>query len=199
MTADKEARASVLASLTAEVMADKKTEARKLTPVAGEAGAPRIADEVAFLGHEEVESVIRELRRAGNEALAAADRLELGLGKTPEDRAAEKAATDQKLAEREADRKAADREKAKAGDAKAAARVAAAEPVEGEVEAPTDFAAAFAAKQAEAQAQVFGKPAAAEPEAEWKCPTHDKVGVAKTSKAGRPFIGCPDCNQFKRA
>ena len=38
-----------------------------------------------------------------------------------------------------------------------------------------------------------------EPSDEWRCPVHDKAGVVKTSdKTGRQFIGCPDCNSFKR-
>jgi hypothetical protein len=56
-----------------------------------------------------------------------------------------------------------------------------------EKEAAADFNADFKAKQKQAQSSTF----------EWVCPVHQKA-TTKKSPAGREFLGCPECNQFKR-
>ena len=180
---------SVLASLTSQVMADKKAEARKLTPVAGEVGAlpTTPASFPNDMPQEVVEQKVKELTRIIEHLTEARDAL-AGLAKVP---VAEKSdpLAEQKAAERAADEKAA----AKANDNE-----------------PVSFAEKFEAQKKAAQAATFKdspetEVAAPENEAEpppsdeWHCPVHDKPGVTKTSdKTGRTYVGCPDCNAFKR-
>lgn len=190
MTAEKEGRTSALAALTAEVMADKKTAAKALTPVAGEA-APRVlpSTPASFpndMPQEVIEQKAGELTRIIDHLSEARDAL-LGL-------------VEQAPPEKVVDLKAVKKAK----------------------EAEADFNADFKAKQESAQAAVFaaqqadagGGPvevmeaamaAAAVMEAamasaadEWTCPTHGKATTKRSNKTGREFIGCPDCNQFKR-
>ena len=170
--------ASVLASLTAEVMAEKKSEARKLTPVAGEvvpfplerAGIPN--DTGIFMSNERMFEHAKQLRQFAADAIAIADGLDAML------------ATSSDPAETPSDPAAEVKSKEAAADAK--------------------FAAKFEAQKAEAQAATFKEPsptveAAGDTGSDWVCPTHDVPGIEKTSpKTGRTFIGCPDCNQFKR-
>lgn len=184
MTADK--GTSVLANLTAAVMSEKKTEARKLTPVAGEVAPakPVMPNDVGvFMSNETLAQHRDALRKFAADAVAIAEGIDVMLGE-PEAVARKTKADEeleQKLAEKEADRKAAD--------------------------AKRDFNAEFAAQQKAAQAAVF-KPTVvpdvtedvtpAEPDLGWLCPEHGKAIIKTSAKTQRQFVGCPDCNQFKR-
>jgi hypothetical protein len=184
--ADKEGRTSMLAKLTAEVMADKKAAAGTLTPVEGEVAPPRLPNDVGVLfSNEALREHQQKLRQFAADALAIADGLDPMLG-GPVGDAADVVDLD-----------AARKQKEKEADEKAA------EP---------DFNAAFRAQQEEAQAKVF-KPGVAGLAEElddargdtvasdalgWECPTHGKAVTKTSARTGREFIGCPDCNLFKR-
>lgn len=180
MTEVKEARTSVLAKLTSEVMADKKTAARRtLTPVEGET-APRATlpnDVGLFMSNERLHDHAKELRKFAEEAIAIADGLDAMLNEPSVPVVKADPIAEKQAAERAADSK---------------------------------FREEFERKQAEAQAAVFGKPEVVpdpEPEAEddaddgaWRCPDHGKAGVEKVSPKGRAYVGCPvdGCNHFTR-
>ena len=215
MTTDtKEARSSVLASLTAEVMADKKTEARKLTPVTGEKGGlplERAAlpnDVGVFMSNEALFTHAKQLRKFASDAIAIADGLDVMLAassiEAPHEDSPEVKAAKQKAIERLADAKAAERAAAQPDyiDPAAVGQVAEAEVAEAEPEAEpeqTTFAEDFAAKAKAAQDATFTKPSEPEPvEDGWKCSIHGKAVTKTSPKTGREFIGCPDCNQFAR-
>lgn len=176
---------SVLASLTAEVMEAKKSAARKLTPVAGEAGAPAapaptpLPPTPAMFPNDQPTEVVAqkaaELTRIIAHLTEARDAL-LVLVEKPLPHEVVDPAAEQKAKE-----------------------------------AQGDFNAKFRAQQEAAQEQVFVEPGGAavalaedmgvdegETANGWTCPTHGK-SIEKTSeKTGRTFIGCPDCNQFAR-
>lgn len=189
MTAPKEGRTSVLATLTAEVMQDKKDAARKLTPVAGEAGAPVIPNDTGiFMSNEALHTHAQQLRKFAADAIAISDGLDELVNEPSETPV---------VVDLDAARKAKEAE----GDARAKAREDEAEAADEqavEAEEKTDFAADFAAKAAAAQASVF-KPEAAAP-GEWVCPVHGGPVTDRVSGKGRPYIGCHDltCTQFKR-
>lgn len=192
----KEGRTSVLAALTAEVMAEKKGEARKLTPVAGEKGhlpletAELPHDTGTFMSNEILFAHAKELRQFAADAIVIADGLDGLLN--------ESSKPDAGIVDLDVARKAKEAE----GDAKAKARTvtlvvgtgveAQSDPLEVSQTAP--FAADFAAKAAAAQAATFTPKTGWV----WVCPDHDVPGIDKVSGKGREFIGCPDCNQFKR-
>lgn len=157
---------SVLASLTADVMREKKAEARKLTPVAGEVAqlqpAPALPRTQEMFPNdmpgEVVQQKAAELTRIIDHLTQSRDAL-LRLVELP-------------LPSEVIDPVVAQKEAEKAADEK--------------------FAAEFAAKQEAAQTAVFAPVVA-----KWACPLHGKR-TTKTSKTGVEFIGCPDCNLFKR-
>jgi len=177
MTAESKG-ASVLARLASEVMDGKKAEARKLTPVAGEA-APAVLPKTQEtfpndFPQEVIEQKVGDLTRIINHLTEARDAL-AGLVDAP-------------LPEKVVDLKAVQKAK----------------------EAAADFNADFRAKQEAAQAEVY-KAAAAEGvipvedilplvggEFGWTCPTHGKAIEKTSQKTGRTFIGCPECNLFRR-
>lgn len=167
-----EGRTSVLKQLTASVQtasAEKQAAARKLTPVEGEAALPN--DVGVFMSNERLRDHAKELRRFAADALAIADGLDAMGGETTVTEAPVDLDAVRKEKEREADEKAA-------------------EP---------NFNADFKAKQVEAQAKVFAAdPAVASVDAGWVCPDHGKSALKTSAKTNRQYIGCPDCNQFKR-
>lgn len=194
---------SILASLTAQVMAEKTDAARKLTPVAGEVGAPpepaaqprwptdlNMRDHPGgFMSHETMRDAAKDLRRHAASLIEIADALDRYSGMGTD--AAQVVDLDalRKQKEREADERVA------AANSNAEMANEAIEP------GATEFQQRFAEMQAEAQAAVFGKPSADQPSEadEWRCPVHDVPGVTKTSpSSGREFIGCPNCTKFKR-
>lgn len=181
---------SVLSKLTAEVMAEKKTEVRKLTPVAGEAGtsltSPSLPNDIGVIfSNEQLREAMGALRRYSTMLTDVAEGIAVYVGDpvAVERQKVRDTALEQKLAEKEADRQAAKR-----GEA-------------------ADFNAAFKAKQEEAQAATFEADAEGEPDESpalllpvdygWVCPDHGKA-ANKTSPQGRQYVGCPDCNKFKR-
>lgn len=180
---------SVLASLTAEVMATKtKASGARLTPVEGEKGAlplemAKLPNDVGvFMSNEALHDHAKQLRKFAGDAIAIADGLDGLLSESSETKA---------KADPNAERKAKEAE----GDAKALERATlsqTAPPEEAQTAppetSPEAFAAEFAAKAAAAQAATFTT--------KWRCPTHAKPGVPKVSAKGRDFIGCPDCTQF---
>lgn len=208
---------SVLDSMTSATTARKAAEGTVLTPVGTE---KRIPDEVAFLGHEAVLGVIRDLRAAAASATRTADDLEAGLGVAPEQKAKDALDLEKKLLEREADRRAADRAKAEAGDKRAQKRV--------ESSSDAEFSERWEALTAEAQAAAFGGdlvPAAKEVFAGdlaaegdvsasegdgpayvsgsvvpgWVCPTHGDAAIVNlTSRKGRKYRACETCKQFEK-
>ncbi len=155
--------ASILATLTAEVMAEKKGEARKLTPLAGDT-LPN--DTGMFMSNEVLHARSKQLREFAAEAIAIADGLDAMIGPGT---IGEFVKADDPV-----DLDAARKEKEAAADSK--------------------FAADFAAKQEAAQAAVYTPDA---PEG-WTCPTHNKATEKTSPKTGKTYIGCPDCNLFKR-
>jgi len=180
MTIAAPAKTSVLAKLTASVMEEKKAAARTLTPVAGEAGAPKPAltfpsdMDGAFMSHESMAQSARDIRRHATSLIVIADAIDALSGiDTAEGWRPPKSATEIK------------REKEHAADVRAKA------VADGLVEG-ADETESFADRQtrlaAEAQAAVFKG---------WTCPDHGKA-VEKVSGKGRAFLGCPDCNQFER-
>lgn len=171
---------SVLASLTASVMAEKKTEARKLTPVEGEFKPPTLPHDVGlFMSNERLADHAKELRKFAAEAIAIADGLDTMVG------GSSVLAVD--TAKAKADKK-------KAKEAEADARVA--EKVEAGDPSVIDFAAQFAEKQRQAQEAVLTQPE--QVDLGWKCPEHGKATVKTSAKTQRQYVGCPDCNLFQR-
>lgn len=186
MTADKtEERTSVLKKLTADVMESKKAEARKLTPLPGESPFPpmsqaQIPNDVGgiFLSNELLGDHAKALRQFAADAITIADGLDAMLNESSV------------IADKPVDLDAA--RKAKEADA--------------------DFNADFKAKQEAAKQATFAEaaedhllhPTAAEPvnpdlaEFGWVCPDHGKAKEKRSEKTGRTYVGCPDCNLFKR-
>lgn len=178
MTADKtEERTSVLKKLTADVMESKKAEARKLTPLPGESPFPpmsqaQIPNDVGgiFLSNELLGDHAKALRQFAADAITIADGLDAMLNESSV------------IAEKPVDLDAA--RKAKEADA--------------------DFNADFKAKQ-EAAKQATFSPEAVEADSNddlaefgWVCPDHGKAITKTSEKTGRTYVGCPDCNLFKR-
>lgn len=162
MTAAKEG--SVLAGLTAEVMAEKKAAARTLTPVAGEGVPQGIAAQFKTpspfpndIPLEQAQQKVGELSRIIDHLTEARDAL-AAVCEVPVPAAVPDADEEKKEAEKQA-----------------------------------DFNAAFRAQQAEAQKATF-TPA----DDEWTCPTHGKAVTKVSQKTGREYVGCPECNLFKR-
>lgn len=199
---------SVLASLTAKVMDTMESKQaaakRTLTPVAAEVrAAPRIPDVPGdFLTHEGLEMVERELRAHSASLLRVADGLATIIAN------GEPVYT------------------GSAGDVRAVVpRLVGPAPVK---VAPTVFETHLAAQAAAAQEATFkrqveddvaavsmpnvpfmppeepiaidvGDAAAAEVAAEgWVCPEHKRAIIKTSTKSGRTFTGCPDCNLFER-
>lgn len=188
---------SVLQDMTKGIAGQAITErkaqkATKLTPVAGETSttvaqvAARISDEVAFLGHEAVEGVIRDLRKTSETTAKLADELEAGLGK--------------QAAAAEAPKKLTKQEQRLAGADPVA------EPTLDEL-AVKAFAEDFAAQQEAAKAAVFtsldatgAESQAATPVSDgWQCPAHpDSPTKTLTSRKGRVYEACTVCDQFEK-
>jgi len=169
---------SVLQTLAAEVMETKKAASRSLTPIPGEVPVPILPRTPApfpnDIPQEVVEQKAAELTRIIEHLTEARDALLV-------------------LVARPLPANVVDLDAIKAGkEAAADARVEAA-VAEDAPHLSDEFKASFAAKQAEAQAAVFHDVDA------WHCSTHMKQGIEKTSETtGRTYIGCPDCNSFKR-
>lgn len=168
--------ASILAALTADVMREKQTEARKLTPVAGEARPDALPKPKVMFPNDNPTEVVAgkaaELTRIIDHLTQARDAL-LTLVEAP-------------LPSEVIDPAVALREKERAAD----------EALRAKVEA---FPEEYAAKVADTKAAVFKEPVAALPGGEWLCPTHDKPAIEKVSeKTGKTYLGCPDCNSFPR-
>lgn len=167
---------SVLAALAAEVMATKTTEARKLTPVAGEAPPPVLPKTTESfpndIPQEVIEQKVGELTRIIDHLVEARDAL-AALVEAP-------------VPEKIVDLKAVQKAK----------------------EASADFNAEFRAKQEAAQEAAFAQDAhdaslpdedgLPQPDFGWVCPDHAKATMKTSAKTGRQFVGCPDCNLFKR-
>ncbi len=212
MTIAAESKTSVLASLTAEVMAEKKTAARTLTPLAGEFPGDKalLPNDLpgVFLSNEGMATTAAQLRKHASYLISVADALDVLTGEPTavEAHEAKTAETAAKLAEREGDRKAAARNASALKDGSIVGNDDDEEPEQQalEREEEADFNADFAAKAAAAQAATFKDVKTdAEVEAEyiegdWVCPTHGKRTTKRSNKTGREFIGCPDCNQFER-
>ena len=194
---------SVLASLTAEVMATKtKASGAKLTPVVGEKGAPMEMaklpnDTGIFMSNEALHDHAKQLRKFAGDAIAIADGLDGLLSESSETKAKADPNAERKAKEAEGDAKALERATAERTPDEEAAHIGAilsqtAPPEEAQTAppetSPETFAAEFAAKAAAAQAATFTT--------KWRCPTHAKPGVPKVSAKGLDFIGCPDCTQF---
>lgn len=163
------ARSSVLATLTANVMAEKKAAAKTLTPVAGER-APRVLPhtEAAFpndIPQEVIQQKVAELTRIINHLTESRDALAALIGQEPPN---------------VVDLKEVQKQKERAADERAAA---------------PDFNADFKSKQEEAIASVFPGP---EAKTDWECPVHHKSATKTSAKTQREYIGCPDCALFKR-
>ena len=175
MTAEKEAGTSVLATLTAEVMADKKTAARKLTPVEGEVAPPALPRTEAMfpndMPQEVVEQKAAELTRIIGHLTEARDAL-LTLANRPVPTEVVDLDAARKQREFEADFNAKQREAQ---------------------EATFHQRAEFANDREDAADQIV-----AESEFEWVCPTHGKATMKTSAKTGRQYVGCPDCNLFQR-
>lgn len=206
--ADKSSTQNVLDMMTAGVMGRKASASATLTPVGSErvaAPAQPPTPAAAVTGREfpfdnmrEVaEGVVRNIRRELaflEEGLRSIER-EYGLA---EGGPAKWSSPQQQRddARREAERKADQlhaEHVAKGGAQKAAAVKA----VSGDQD--ETFAAAFARKQAAAQAAVFSSPdapTATAPAAGWRCPVHGK-SISRTSPRGRVFLACPKCAEFE--
>lgn len=177
-----EAPKSALASLVADVMTEKKAAA-KLTPVDGEARPTRAAlpnDTGLFLSNEQLREHAVQLRKFAADAIVIAD----GIDKLVTSENLPPSSEAPELGKKPVDLDAARKQK--------------------------EFEADLRAKERAAQEAVFKAPAddtetedppetPAPATDEWVCPTHQKPGIEKTSTVtGRKFIGCPDCNLFKR-
>lgn len=174
---------SVLASLTASVMAEKKTEARKLTPVEGEFKAPALPNDVGiFFSNEQLLDHAKDLRRFAADAIAIADGLDQMVGGSSENPGHKTIADIEREKQRDKEREADER---------------VAEKVEAEDPSVADFATKFAEKQKQAQEAVFAQQAE-QVDLGWKCPEHGKATVKTSAKTQRQYVGCPDCNQFQR-
>jgi hypothetical protein len=186
-------RASVLSSLTAEIATNKAVEAQKLTPVAGERGHAPLENAVIpndvgkFMSNEILYDSAKQLRKWAADYIAIADGLDAMLAES----------SDPAL-EVDEPKKLSAHDKRMAGEEPIKLGVAYIEATKADIEdaGPTQFDVEYAAKQEAAQAAAF------KPEVkalgEWRCSTHG-LAIEKTSPTtGRTFIGCPDCNQFKR-
>lgn len=162
-----------------------------------------------FMSHEAMGTQAAELRTMAGRADKLAEELRyiatgiealIGEPAAVASVQAERKAVAEKLAQKEADRQAADRDKAAAGDKAAAKRVTEAE----------EFAARYAAQQAEAQAAVFTSsddepkgPAAPTPSSTegWVCPDHGDEDIEQLSSRLRPagYMACAvaGCGEFE--
>lgn len=176
-----EGKTSVLAKLTAEVMAEKRTAAKALTPVEGEARptttgqplptGPLDGKHKTSFPFDDPQTILIALSTARKHVDAIRSELDhvadgvkaletLYGGGIKEDSAPDPKAA-QKEREKEADESFKERQE----------RLA-----------------------AEAQEAVF-KPK--EVSDSWVCPDHGEA-IDKVSSKGRPFRGCPTCNKFER-
>lgn len=207
---------SVLARLTSDVMAEKKAAAgikRTLTPVAGEVASTDLKATTTALGivsgplpdvgapfpfehpTENIVTAIRAVRKqlsVIDEALVAVERIIYV--PTPFD--AEVDAQDRVLRERGLMAESGINRPALAKAAEAAADAKAKDPA---------FADRFAHLKQEAEKATYkdGETMAeesmrAQVTPGWLCPTHGKSVKKTSTKTGRPFTGCPDCNLFER-
>lgn len=200
-----EGRTSVLAKLTADVMAEKKVAARTLTPVEGEvrpsikpapekaaAPIPDVAllkgdifpydggiSEQAVFSIRNIRDNLSKITQYGamiEECLQSIER-EVGLHVGGIPKREPGAPTAEELAQKEKEK----------------------------------FADDLAAKAKAAQAQVFTEPSGeavalaedmGEDESEeadgWTCPDHGKAIDKVSAKSGRTFRACPDCKLFER-
>ena len=184
---------SVLASLVAETMGEKQAAAKpKLTPVAGEARplaptAPHLPNDTGlFMSNETLHEHAKTLRKMAADFVAVADGIDEMVGGSylgPSTEAPKvETADQQKQREFEADLLAKER---------AAQEAAFKSPV---IEAAE---AAAAEPDATPQSVMAAAMAAAEPEG-WLCPVHERAIDKTSTKTGRVFRGCPDCNLFQR-
>lgn len=207
MTIASSPKTSVLAKLTAQVMDEKRTAAKTLTPVAGE--APFVPAKVplafpsdlpgSFMSHEGMYGAAKDLRRHAASLIQIAEALDAlsGFDSVPGGRVGPSAADLQKQKEKEGDErmKAINAER----DAKSPPEAAQTTPPEVDADEAESFAERQTRLAAEAQAHTFrSTDEAVSPAVEqWTCPEHGKA-VEKTSSKGRQFKGCPDCGQFER-
>lgn len=181
----KDGRTSILSSLTAEVMGEKTKAAKAtLTPVAGESTFPLEKalipnDTGTFMSNEGLHTHAKNLRAFAAEAITIADGLDAILNEPSTEEAKTPAKVDPRFAGSDPVETPAVIIEATKADIEDAT----------DDDEPADFGAAFAAKQAAAQAATFKAPG-------WVCLVHHKPGIEKKSAKGRDFIGCPDCNQF---
>lgn len=158
-----------LSQLTADVMAQKTTASKTLTPVAGEARPPALPKTDApfpnDMPSEVIEQKVGELDRIIGHLVEARDAMAALVNMPlPGEVVDEKA--EQKAAERAADEK---------------------------------FAEHMKQLQSEAQAAVFAPTEEVGPTDDgWTCPEHGKAVEKTSKKTGATFIGCPDCNLFAR-
>lgn len=190
------AKTSILARLTADIMAEKQKVNKTLTPVAGEAKPaaqierseppkPSMPHDLpgAFMSAEamtmhagSLRKYAEDLRRYANDLEQIADGIDVvnGVEDKVEALTKREQAVEAALAKREEERQGD--EKAKSPD--------------------------FRTLQKAAQEAVFGpvpeEPAVPQAVEQWTCPEHGIEGVVKTSAKGREFIGCPECKAFKR-
>lgn len=194
-------KTSILARLTADIMAEKQKVNKTLTPVAGEAKpaarierseptTPSLPSDLpgAFMSAEtmtmhaaDLRKYAIDLRRQADDLEKIADGIDVVNGVADKVEALSKAEAEREaaLAKREQERQAD--EKAKSPD--------------------------FRTLQKAAQEAVFGpegtvavpqEPAVSPAVEQWTCPEHKVPGVVKTSSKGREFIGCPECKAFQR-
>jgi hypothetical protein len=218
---------SVLQEMTAAagIMTRKAGKAAKLTPVAGEttltvaamaAALPIPEVPEVFLTNEAVADIAKDLRTQAATLISVAD----GLDKLT----ATKTAPPIDTAARE---QAEQREAEKAADERAAAQFEAAQALQ-EAETPVEiedaqqkFEAAFAAKSEAVQAATYADlddtaaghalletPAqaarvqeavtVARPTGGWTCPTHGATVHQLTSRKGRVYMACTQCDKFEK-
>jgi hypothetical protein len=177
-------KTSVLAQLTATVMAEKKKASSTLTPVAGEERPASVPHHTpapamtpsgipadlpgAFMAGEAMSDASSDLRKYAANLRRYADDLEKVADGIDVVRGVPDAVEAQSKADVEREAALAQKEKERQADEKAKS---------------PDFNSLAKA----AQAAAFG----------WVCPVHGK-SVTKTSSKGREFKGCPECTQFER-
>lgn len=193
MTSEK---TSILARLTADIMAEKqKVNRATLTPVAGEAKpSPVVRSESitpslphdlpgAFMSAETMTMHAASLRKYAADLRRYADDLEKVADGIDVVNGVPDKVEELTTAERKREEALALRERERQGDERA--------------KSPD-----FKSIQQAAQDAAFGPLGTVSTQSiatEWTCPEHKVPGVVKTSAKGREFVGCPDCKAFQRS
>lgn len=193
---------SVLQDMTKGILDTKATKAAKLTPVAGEttttvaqmaAGIPDIPQ--VFLTNEAVADVAKDLRRQAALLIDVADGLDILTATRTAAAPPDTTVEDTKAAEKAADEKARTTESGTVLTPEAQKLVDHMTELQASAKSAT-----FASLDAGAEEEPAAAPeeTAASTTGGWTCPDHGGTVQRLTSRKGRVYMACTECDQFEK-